>query len=286
MIVYTADVHLTDKQPVNRVTPVQPNGMLKFQKLLKTAEDATLILGGDLFESPCPSYDLFNQVVCALAKHKGDVYTVFGNHDILYGEVAGNNNALRSLCNMGLVKELTLNPVKLDNYDVYGVSYKKKLYTDFESIGLNITNPERSIVVTHQFMSPKTLPFNHVPLKEFNTSVKYVLCSHLHDRFIETQGKTTYINPGCVLRINRNEAEQEPGVFILDGENSPAFQFLGEEFKDVEFMKSEVKKSEFIRSIDNAKVESQDIEAYIRESGESDEVKECALALIRRHDVK
>ena len=64
---------------------------------------------------------------------------------------------------------------------VYGVSYRKELYTDFSF--LNIRDPKNAVVVTHQFMSDKKLPFNHVEVKDFKTDVKLVLCAHLHDPF-------------------------------------------------------------------------------------------------------
>ena len=240
-IFYATDLHLTDKQPINRITPVQPSGLEAFKKLLVVAENAPLILGGDLFESPCPSYGLFNSVVKLLKMHNGEVFTIFGNHDILYADATVENNALTALINMGLIKLLGFEPVKLAGFDVYGVSYTKTLYSSFSEIGLKIKNPQKSIVATHQFMSDMKLPYNHIMLNNFNAeNVAIVLCGHLHRQFQMKFGNTEYLNTGCVCKLNRNEASFNASYGIINDSGDMHGALLNAEI-GIEFMKKQRK---------------------------------------------
>ena len=278
MIVYAADIHLTDKQPVNRITSVLPQGIDKFKSILQVASDqkAAVILGGDLFESPCPSYALYNQVVTALRHYGVQVYAVFGNHDLLYGDLATENNALRALCNSKYVTELSIWPVEIDGYAVYGISYKKELYTEF------VVEDPKAIIVTHQFLTPKPLPYGHVLIQDFNPGkAKFVFCAHLHTPFTEVnKNGTIFVNPGCVCRINRNEADVIPSYVSLSNGSVKRIS-LGD--YPVSFSEREVKKADFIHSISDAKVESQDVYRYIENSSEPKEVKACAVTLIKKY---
>lgn len=281
MFIYTADVHLTDKQPINRITPVFPTCVQKLDEILSLAEKhkACLILGGDLFENPCPSYELYNAVINVFDKHDVTTYTVFGNHDVLYGDTQAQNNALQALILSGKVRVLSEIPTKIGGFDVFGVSYRKELYKDFSF--LDIKDPSNTIVVTHQFMSDKKLPFNHVNVSDFTTNVRLVLCSHLHDPFDCTNDTgTRFINPGCVCRINRNEEYIDPKCILV---NENDIQELSLGFPKAAFNSSEIKKTAFVKSISDAKVEVQDITMYINNSTASDDVKKAAIALIKEY---
>lgn len=279
MFIYAADIHLTDKQPINRNTPVYPACVDKFRKILEYGKQyaAPVILGGDLFENPCPSYELFNRVLSALGTVPVDVYAIYGNHDVQYGQISGQNNALSALVQTGRIKLLGSEGIVIGKNVVYGVSYRKELYTDFSF--LNIRDPKNAVVVTHQFMSDKKLPFNHVEVKDFKTDVKLVLCAHLHDPFSARNASgTVFLNPGCITRLNRNEAYIDPKCVLVTG---TGIKYLPLGFPKAEFNESEVKKASFVKSVDEAKVEVQDIEQYIQESNADEKVKELALKLIK-----
>lgn len=291
MVVYCADIHLTDKQPINRVTPIQPNAIDKLEKIFTIAEDngKVLIMGGDLFESPCPSYSLFSQVVDVFLRHRAvTVYGILGNHDIVYGDTESSNNAIQTLVKMGLYTRLTEVPVEIAGVAVYGIDYRKELYTDVDALKVCGDVATGSVLVTHQFMSPKKLPFNHISLSDFHTTDVWgtVLCSHLHDPFIKKISSTTYINPGCVCRLNRNEAVIDPSVVVFTGPCFSKSKVVSLESGPVKFLENTVKKETFMKSIDEAKVEVTDIETYLENSGESQEVVSVAKKLINKHTVE
>lgn len=288
MIVYCADIHLTDKQPINRVTPIQPNAIVKLEKIFSIAKNngKVLIMGGDLFESPCPSYSLFSQVVDVFLRNKDvKVYGILGNHDIVYGDTESHNNAIQTLVKMGLYTRLSNKPVTLDGVQVFGIDYKKGLYTEDDAVKECNLATNGDVLVTHQFMSPKTLPFNHISLDAFNNTSFWgtVLCSHLHDPFIKTVDKTLFVNPGCVCRLNRNESVIEPSVVVFTGSCFSKPKVVSLESGPVEFLENTVKKETFMKSIDDAKVEVTDIETYLESAGESQEVVQEAKRLIKKH---
>ena len=284
MFIYATDIHLTDKQPINRLTPVLPNGITKFQNILSAAkrENAPVILGGDLFESPHPSYALYNMVINALEKYNVNVYAIFGNHDIMYGDFMAEDNALRALCNSGYIKELTSDPTMISGYTVYGISYRKELYNNLSM--LNLCGDTRStIVVTHQFITPKPLPYGHVLVSDFKAEIGLVLCGHLHTPFdCENKSGTRFINSGCICRLNRNEAAIEPTALRVV--TPVRIEPLSLNAEPVEFSQVENKKTDFVKSIDEAKIEVQDIELYIEEQTAEPEVKTLAKELIKKYN--
>lgn len=280
-IFYATDIHLTDKQPVNRVTPTQPSGLKAFESILTAAKGASLILGGDLFESPRPSYDLLNAVVKLLKEYSCDVYTVYGNHDILYADTTVNNNALSLLINMGLIKLLGTEPTVINGFDVYGISYQKEVYNNFKDVGLRVKDPKNSIIVTHQFMSDMKLPFNHVMLKDFDADgVFLVLCGHLHRQFNVSIGGTTFLNTGCVCKLNRNEGDFSTQVGCIGTDRKITTLQLKEE-TGIEFVAKQIDTNTFVESVENAKIESQDVYAYIQAGQEEQIVKDTAIKLIK-----
>lgn len=281
-IYYATDIHLTNAQPINRITPTACNCLNALYELLSVAEDGYLLLGGDLFESPCPSYELFNNVIKLLKSAKCEVFSILGNHDILYGDCVAENNALRSLINMGLIQELGLEKTELDGYDIYGISYRKEIYKDFSSAGLTIKNPEKSIVVTHQYMSDLKLPYNHIQLKDFKTEVPLVLCGHLHTPFMERIKNTLFVNPGCICKLNRNEADIKTTCVRITDNFKTTFVHLNAE-NNVEFIKKEVNKQDFVRSIADAKIEKQDITSFIEQSDAKPHIKDLAISLVREY---
>lgn len=288
MVVYCADVHLTDKQPINRVTPIQPTAIDKLKKIFTIAKDngKVLIMGGDLFESPCPSYSLFSQVVDVFLQYRDvKVYGILGNHDIVYGDTESVNNAIQTLVKMGLYTRLTSTATIIDNASVFGIDYQKGLYTAADAANTCVNVEKGAILVTHQFMSHKKLPFNHISLTDFhNTDIwGTVLCSHLHDPFIKTIDRTTYVNPGCVCRLNRNEAVIDSSVVVFTGSCFSKPKVVSLESGSVNFLETTVKKETFMKSIDEAKVEVTDIETYLDTANESPEVVSVAKKLIKKH---
>ena len=286
-IIYATDIHLTDKQPINRVTPVLPSSIQAFRKLITAARDGYLLLGGDLFDSPCPSYDLFNMVVKELQnKHNCYVYVIPGNHDILYGNYSSENTALSALVNMGLIQLLSDKPVMLDGYQVFGVPYQKEIYKNFKEAGLDMIGSfpqQNKIVVTHQYISDKKLPFNHISIEDFDAQdIGIVFCGHWHEAFDVKKGNTRFINSGCISKLSRNEANFKTSYVKI--ENAKIEHVFLEEETNIEFVQKQVSTTNFINSINDAKIEKQDIKSFINNSDETDEVKKKAIELIKEYE--
>lgn len=276
MFIYAADIHLTDKQPINRVTPVQGVCIGKFKQMLSYARqhNCSLVLGGDLFENPCPSYSVYSAVVNAINAYDVPVYCILGNHDIVYGDLLSENNAIRALINSGHIMELTENPnYFIHPFGVCGISYKKELYDNYTC------SADGNILVTHQFLATRKLPYAHVLVQDFKTNASIVLCSHLHTPFAITEKNVHYLNPGCICRLNRNEQDIIPSCYLIKDDGN--WERLTIDPVLVEFNKEEAKKVEFVRSVDDAKVEQIDIYSYIDNSDAEQPVKLLAKKLIK-----
>ena len=108
MFIYISDLHLSDKQPISRVDNVFEAGMYKLEYVLRRAKElgTFVVCGGDFFHEPRVSYKVLNGVIDLLKKYQVDVYTVFGNHDLIGVNELDESCALFTLIKSGLVQKL------------------------------------------------------------------------------------------------------------------------------------------------------------------------------------
>ncbi len=68
---------------------------------------ATLVMGGDIFDTPTVTFEAYNALVSVLRSVHRGVYVVWGNHDMLYRNTDNNRKCtLYTLIESGVVKEL------------------------------------------------------------------------------------------------------------------------------------------------------------------------------------
>lgn len=309
--IFATDLHLTDRMPVNRVTSIYPACINKLDYILnfaKTLDIPNVIMGGDLFDSPCPSYDLYGSVVNTLKKYKDQtVHTAIGNHDALYGNI--NGTALGALLKSGFIKNessLTLNEffIKFYNYERNISLYKSKdKYVLPEAKTLK---GKINISVVHNSIVTSPVIYEHMLYTDIETMDDVILCGHIHEQFYKEKqsksntGKTIFVNPGCITRIKTNERNIVPSIVLVENTDVLSVKILS--FKDMEILTNvkaidcspsdfrnkdeDSAETSFTKAVDEAKIEIDDISAYIMSSSADEETKKESIRLIDKYKVK
>lgn len=307
-IVYATDLHLTDKQPVNRITSVKDRSIIKFDRLMALAlnHGGVLLVGGDFFEVPCPSYDLLSNVIGVLRNYSDvKVYVVRGNHDFRFLNDF-EDTAVSVLCRSGLIQILDI-PAFVNGFNIVPFPYSKQLPLVIDNDGANAgkfdlcaheilaEGKDHPIIgVAHLPIVTQPVPYDHILTKHICTDVDYLLCGHIHMQFeqkIISANKqnhhTTVVNPGCVMRLKRNEASITPKCVYLFRKGSKVYHdyevLASGEYGVVEFTEPKKEIAEFTKVIkDEEKIDIDDVTDYIRKSTYSKEVQDASLELIKK----
>ncbi len=317
-LVYATDIHLTDKQPVNRLTAVYPRCLDKFSAVLDFAahNGGVLILGGDLFDVPCPSYHLLEATINLLGCYKNlvKVFLVKGNHDLKYlndFQETGVSTLhaaqlIECLEDARVINGFLVAPLpysrelaisKVESMSDPATNGKYSLYTDdfaileephpiYENIDLTAFP---TVLVAHLPIVSEPVPYSAILCNEIATNFDFILCGHIHSPFdvhipsSARYGFTKLLNPGCLTRLKSNEATQKPQLIVMTNvDNKVAYKFvplLGCE--DVKFREKKEETVVFSKVVkEEKKIDIDDVTTYIQNSKYRDAVKKEALRLI------
>lgn len=304
-IVYATDLHLTDKQPVNRVTPVLERSIKKLQSLLSIAENngGNLLLGGDVFDVPCPSYTLLERVFECIGNSSANVYLVRGNHDLKF--LNDFQETAVTLLNAAQFIKILDTTTYIDGFNVVPFPYSRNLPLVIDTKGPYAGKylfaaeelPEKGkydpiLVVAHAPIVTKPVPYDHILYKDIYTDADYLLCGHIHEQF---EGKiisptsrkkfTTLLNPGCVMRLKRNEVNIKPqAVVIYSSAGSTYHKYVPITTEPVDFLEEVAPVVSFDTVKDEKKIDIDDVTAYINNSKYNDVVKKEALNLVKKQE--
>ena len=276
MIFYLADLHITDVKPINRQDDVRLAALAKLDYVLNKAKEnsATVVLGGDIFETPKPSYSMLNSVMELLKTYKVPVYSIIGNHDVIGANLEEETSAIFTLFKSGLVEHL--DTLTIGNLLIKGLDYTKDIKDEyfFED------TDKKKVLVTHAPLVPQKAIFPHVTLQDFKTNANLVLCSHIHQFWSLKANNTLYLSPGCMTRLKINEKDNEPLFFIIDENTKPMVKV--EKIKipyKAQFVEKTVEDvvSVFGGSLVDKKIETPRIEEAILSSTYSETTKEHCL---------
>lgn len=294
--IYITDLHLSDRQPINRVTPVIESGLYKLEWILKKAKEtqSTLLLGGDFFHSPCPGMELLNKIISLLVKYQVPVYTVLGNHDTYGNNEQLDDTAIQVLFKTGLVRLLhPQQPLELGNFVFMTIPYYKRTDEEKEynkqhgypftfSAFAEAYKTKKKVLLAHMPFVTKPVLFDHILLSDIKTDANLVLCGHIHQPFRVKIGSTVFYNPGCFIRRAKNEKDQEVKYLF----------FNDTEFKEgvvpvpvPEFNSIEAAEAEIINVLEE-KIEIPDLEAKILSSEQPQDVKDRCLLLLKNAQAK
>lgn len=280
MFIYISDLHLSDKQPISRIDSVFTSGMYKLEYVLKRAKElgTFVICGGDFFHEPRVSYKILNGVLDLLNKYKVDVYTIFGNHDLIGVNTDDESAAIFTLIKSGLVKKLET--METPEYVIEAAPYTKDIpHSYFFKTKAPAT--KKKILVIHNALVPEKARFDHILLKDFKTDANVVLCGHIHQFWDKTIKGVNYVSPACMVRRSIAERDIEPCMLIING-NVKVEKIPTHDKAEWCVTTSEEVTQALHVAISDAKIESSQIDEYITTSTYEQKVKDFCLDKVNK----
>lgn len=219
-LVYFSDTHFCSKRPQSRIDEDFFNSQLKkFDEIITHCIDSKIdivIHGGDFFDVPLPEYSLLNSIVPRLKRlYTANIpcYITYGSHDLFgYNLESIKKTGVGTLIHVGLLKNL-IGPVSIKNISFYGIP---ALFEHSINIYKNI--PPKTIVVTHNIITPEKVPFDHIlcdDLISFNHN-NIFLCAHYHKMFFVKKNSTIFVSTGPLVRTDKTDAFHKPNIIQLD----------------------------------------------------------------------
>jgi DNA repair exonuclease SbcCD nuclease subunit len=237
------DLHLTNKNPINRIDDdYLKNGLDKLKFCLDTAKDQgcdVVLQAGDFFENPYVSNKVMADTIRVIGESK--IHCVYGQHDIIGHSAFSLDTAPYSiLSSCGCVHLLSESPVEFDNDDsniyIYGASFGVEIPT-VKTRGINILVMHKNVGVNTisekiqtehpKYFAEKVGQFNYVLVGDFHYGFVYNkdLCEILNSKMkrnydLSSNGPHIF-NMGCMLRRNKTDIKQQlvPSMGILDTES-------------------------------------------------------------------
>lgn len=274
MFIYISDIHLSDKQPISRIDSVFDAGMYKLEYVLKRAKELNtcVVCGGDFFHEPRVSYRVLNSVMDLLNKYKVDVYTVFGNHDLIGVNYNDDSAAIFTLIKSGLIKLLN-KPTEIDGQLIEVAPYTKDIP---QSYFFKTKTNLNKILVIHSALVPVKARFDHILLKDFKTDANLVLCGHIHQYWDKQVNNIRFISPACLIRRSISEKEIEPSMILVGDTITTEKISLNYKSEWCATTSEEVTRA-LTTAISDSKVEASHIEDYINSSSYETKVKEFCI---------
>lgn len=235
-IAYMNDSHIRSSRPSCRKDEnFYEMQLKKLEEAISVGGDTVdlRLHGGDLFHIFNSPLSLLNDVLPII---KGrNLLVNAGNHDYPYGNVETiKRSALGVIASAGAASLLPAkdNAFLMDDTGrefvvrsaPYMVTYPEDFYWfDKKEAG------KVYAVMAHDMLSTRSCPFPHKQIKDVRTNADIVLCSHLHQQFIERVGDTWFVNSGPLDAQTVTEQRTRPAVAIIDITAEgilPSFEFL------------------------------------------------------------
>jgi len=225
--IFVTDTHFRTKTPICRIDNFLENTLKEYEWVLKRAIElgASIIFGGDLFDSPSPSDFVANAVAELIDKYRVKHYVIQGNHDV----IGGNRTSYRHT-KLGLYR-FYKNFVLLGETDciekkdciIKGWDFSKEFEVP-ENIDYDYKADKMRIYVVHGMIAtePEIVVNNKKKLinpTNIHTNGDIILCGYYHPGFEITLNKLLgikFVNPGALGRMNINDLEREPKIAVIE----------------------------------------------------------------------
>lgn len=228
----TADLHLRETIPRYRKDKYLLAQYIKIKWILDQSilHDADILIAGDLFDTPKLSYSFTNMYLEILLGYTLNIYACAGQHDLRYHVNDLDNTPMGTLIASG------------------AITNRNKPFIQISGWGEKIPKEKKMVLLTHRCITPKEPPF----FLEDAVSASSMLRKHPQYQFIVsgdyhtphvTQIKDRWlINPGSVMRSNKDQEEHKPRVYLIDttkGTVEPIFIPIESASKVFDFAKME-----------------------------------------------
>lgn len=271
-IILLSDVHMLGQNPIGRLDETAVTCLKKLEFVLKYAKkhNGIILQAGDFFDTPRNWFVMINVLELLKKYHEVDVFAVYGQHDTyMYNESTRDYTALGTLAKANWVQILGSDPVKYDDFHIYGVHFSPN-----QKMPKIVDSDVFNILVIHSTISDAPVfPGHQVKnAKEFledNSDFDVILCGDIHREFFEIKesNSSCICNTGPMIRKDASHYnfEHEPNFVTMDVEDGfvfdrvviphqPAEEVLTREHIDTELESKEMLQ-EFIDTITEDQVD-------------------------------
>lgn len=311
---YLTDTHFRANNPEHRIDDFHAALILKLQECLDVGREndvSCYIHGGDLFNSPYPSYSLIDEVVDIIEAEKKPFWVNMGNHDI-----NGHNPETVWNCALGHISRrsryIKIMPTIIKDFDgrcvVHAVPYSHDVETyllsdEFKTRIENFKDKEQ-LVFIHGMVISDDAPFQHVTFKQLDRKeVRAYFLGHYHNPQIVNNympKHSFFIAPGSIARLAALETNFERKVYytifdtatmtagtrILKSAMPGTEIFAMDRVKETKAYQGRV--ADFLESLDNMKLASMNVLEILRqvaaEMGDSNDVVEEIIKRLEKKD--
>lgn len=253
--ILTADLHLTNKQPISRTDDyiqAQENKLRFLWQLSRDNDNCPVLCAGDVFDFWKASPWLCTWAHCSLPQN---VIAIPGNHDLpMHAMVEYDKSALFLLEVVGgkitVLKEE--DSVQLGKMTVFGVPFgRMEHYTPPGG-----RKKKRQILLLHELIWPKKKPtwagysFSaEEVLDEFGEYFDLVVSGDNHQSFVVEGDDCVLVNPGSMMRSTADQLDFKPRCYLYYAEDNtviPAYFPIEENVHTLEHLTSKKERDERI----------------------------------------
>jgi len=216
---FCSDLHLRFLRPRRRVDDFLEALLGKLAEVLALAREhkATIVLfGGDFFDSCEPSLYVLNRAQDLLRSQQANIpiYAAVGQHDVEgYNMEMLHRTGLGNLIKTSAVFRLDL--LEMDDVVIKGMDY---MLTGDVVYTFPVKFKDKfKIIVSHNTIVPKPLPYTHRLVADLKTNADIVFCGDYHQPFEAACGRTRYINAGSLARMSKDDIDRNNiSVIVFD----------------------------------------------------------------------
>jgi DNA repair exonuclease SbcCD nuclease subunit len=228
--ILTSDWHLREDVPVCRTDNYWEAQWGKVRNIaaLQAKYQCPVFHAGDLFDKWKPSPFLLNYTIQFLP---AQFYTLYGQHDL-----PQHSLKLTDKCGVDVLK--VANKLQILRNDRY---FGDTLYVDgfhwgespmdqnIETIRANLHN-KRTVLIWHKLVYKGAPPFpgasggQSIEILHKYPQYDLMLFGDNHKTFVSTYGTQILVNPGSLMRMDADQADHKPCVFLWYAETNTAEQ--------------------------------------------------------------
>jgi len=208
--IVVGDLHLSNKAPSSRTDPnflaTCQNKLTQILEASQQPDITALLLLGDLFNSPCPSYPVLIMFITSFLQKVGcPIYTIVGNHDVFSRSMKTMERTalflLQSTTKLTVISPMFTPYVLFPETCIY---ISEKPETD-----------KIPVEMVHELLTEELEFAGTIPASDYRTEAEIVISGHYHPGFKKEVNGKLFLNPGSLLRTNISEQDRQPYFAIL-----------------------------------------------------------------------